>query len=223
MVSAASSRPATRTGASRRAPRRSPRPIASDPKPDVLVVHSPDLNSYSKLFKKAQEKGIYVILIDNPTNFPADAFIGSDWDRLGQLEAEAVDQGLRRRLLEEDRPRSGRPGQRLEPLSICRHHEGAGEASGLQGGRQARFELGRDDRAQCRRPPCCSRTPTSAASSTSGTATPPAPRRRSATPARRASLPGHHRRRRKGRLRQAPVRRVRRSGDDRAAEPVAAT
>src|SRR5690349_9443828 len=67
--------------------------IASDPKPDVLVVHSPDLNSYSKLFKKAQEKGIYVLLIDNPTNYPADAFIGSDWDRLGQLEAEAVIKG----------------------------------------------------------------------------------------------------------------------------------
>ena len=59
----------------------------------MLVVHSPDLNSYSKLFKKAQEKGIYVVLIDNPTNYPADAFIGSDWDRLGQLEAEAVIKG----------------------------------------------------------------------------------------------------------------------------------
>ena len=33
------------------------------------------------------------VLIDNPTNYPADAFIGSDWDRLGQLEAEAVIKG----------------------------------------------------------------------------------------------------------------------------------
>jgi ribose transport system substrate-binding protein len=64
--------------------------INADPHPDVLVVHAPDLNSYSKLYKKAQEKGIYVILIDNPANYPADAFIGSDWDRLGQLEAEAA-------------------------------------------------------------------------------------------------------------------------------------
>ncbi|MFO1122492.1 MAG: sugar ABC transporter substrate-binding protein [Hyphomicrobiales bacterium] len=64
--------------------------INSDPHPDVLVVHAPDLNSYVKLFKKAQEKGIYVILIDNPANFAADAFIGSDWNRLGQLEAEAA-------------------------------------------------------------------------------------------------------------------------------------
>lgn len=64
--------------------------VSSDPKPDVLVVHSPDLNSFSKILKRAQSEGIYVVLIDNPMNFPADAFIGSDWDRLGQLEAEAA-------------------------------------------------------------------------------------------------------------------------------------
>jgi ribose transport system substrate-binding protein len=67
--------------------------ISSDPKPAVLVIHSPDLNSYSKLLKKAQAAGIYVILVDNPANFAADAFVGSDWDRLGQLEAEAVVKG----------------------------------------------------------------------------------------------------------------------------------
>jgi len=67
--------------------------ISSDPKPDVLVVHSPDLNSYSKLLKKAQKDGIFVVLVDNPMNYPADAFVGSDWDRLGQLEAEAVVKG----------------------------------------------------------------------------------------------------------------------------------
>ena len=48
---------------------------------------------YSKILKKAQEAGIYVILIDNPANFAADAYVGADWDRLGQLEAEAVVRG----------------------------------------------------------------------------------------------------------------------------------
>lgn len=67
--------------------------ISSDPHPDVLVVMSPDLNSFAKILKKAQAAGIYVILIDNPANFPADAYIGSDWNRLGQLEAEAVVKG----------------------------------------------------------------------------------------------------------------------------------
>jgi len=67
--------------------------IASDPKPDVLVVMSPDLNSYSKLLRKAHKAGIYVLLIDNPANFKADAYLGSDWTQLGRLEAEAVVEG----------------------------------------------------------------------------------------------------------------------------------
>lgn len=67
--------------------------IASDPKPDVLVVMSPDLNSYSKLMKRAQKAGIYVLLIDNPANFKADAYLGSDWTELGRLEARAVVDG----------------------------------------------------------------------------------------------------------------------------------
>lgn len=67
--------------------------ISSATKPDVLIVMSPDLNSYSKLMKRAQKEGIYVILIDNPANFKADAYVGGDWNRLGQLEAEAVIKG----------------------------------------------------------------------------------------------------------------------------------
>ncbi|PLW78766.1 sugar ABC transporter substrate-binding protein [Cohaesibacter celericrescens] len=67
--------------------------IASENKPDVLIVMSPDMNSYSKLMKRAQKAGIYVILIDNPANFKADAYIGSDWAELGRLEAEAVVKG----------------------------------------------------------------------------------------------------------------------------------
>jgi ribose transport system substrate-binding protein len=64
--------------------------ISGAQKPDVLVIHSPDLNSFSKLLKKAQKEGIYVVLIDNPMNFPADAFVGSNWYHLGELEAEAA-------------------------------------------------------------------------------------------------------------------------------------
>ncbi len=67
--------------------------ISSDPRPDVLLVMSPDLNSYAKILKKAQAAGIYVILIDNPANFAADAYVGGDWDKLGQIEAEAVIKG----------------------------------------------------------------------------------------------------------------------------------
>src|SRR3954452_3426588 len=33
--------------------------ISGDQKPDVLVIHSPDLNSFKKLLTKAQSEGIY--------------------------------------------------------------------------------------------------------------------------------------------------------------------
>src|SRR5438034_387638 len=38
----------------------------------------------------AKAEGIYVVLMDNPMNFPADAFVGSNWYHLGQLEGEAA-------------------------------------------------------------------------------------------------------------------------------------
>ena len=67
--------------------------ISSETKPDVLIIMSFDLNSYSKLMKRAQAEGIYVVLIDNPANFKPDAYVGSDWTQLGRLEAEAVVKG----------------------------------------------------------------------------------------------------------------------------------
>ena len=67
--------------------------ISSQNKPDVLIAMPFDLNSYSKLLRRAQKEGIYVILIDNPANFKADAYVGGDWTELGRLEAEAVIKG----------------------------------------------------------------------------------------------------------------------------------
>jgi len=61
--------------------------IASNPKPDLLIIMPPDLNSYVKLMKRAQKAGIYVLLIDNPANFKADAYVGGDWTEGGRLEA----------------------------------------------------------------------------------------------------------------------------------------
>lgn len=64
--------------------------ISSAEKPDVLIVQTPDLNSYSRLFKRAQEAGIFVVQLDNPSNYASDVFAGSDWKRLGELETQAV-------------------------------------------------------------------------------------------------------------------------------------
>jgi len=61
--------------------------IASSPKPDLLIIMPPDLNSYTKLMKRAQKAGIYILLIDNPANFKADAYVGADWAEGGRLEA----------------------------------------------------------------------------------------------------------------------------------------
>ncbi|MCY4222439.1 MAG: sugar ABC transporter substrate-binding protein [Thiotrichales bacterium] len=59
-------------------------------KPAVIIVHNPDLQSYVKLFKRAQKAGIYVIQIDNRSAYPTDAFLGSNWETLGELEATAT-------------------------------------------------------------------------------------------------------------------------------------
>jgi ribose transport system substrate-binding protein len=66
---------------------------AINSKPAVIIVQAPDLQSYSKLFRRAQEAGIYVIQVDNPTNYPTEAFVGSNWTKLGELEAQAVING----------------------------------------------------------------------------------------------------------------------------------
>ena len=222
-AAAAPSRPAIRTGASRPARRRSPTLITSDPHPDVLVVHSPDLNSYAKLFKKAQEKGIYVVLIDNPANFAADAFIGRDWDRLGQLEAEAAvkacGDGSSKKigLVQGDQVNASSLYQYAGIMKVLDKHPG------LQGRGQAGFELGCDDVAQ--------RHHDDAA------AEPRHLRHHRLLGWRRHRHLGgdprcrqgrqdrarHHRRRREGRLRQAAVGRVHRGGHDRTAQAVAAT
>lgn len=59
----------------------------------VIIVQTPDLQSYSKLYRRAQESGSYVIQVDNPSNYATEAFVGSDWTKLGALEAQAVING----------------------------------------------------------------------------------------------------------------------------------
>ena len=116
-ASAAPSRRATRTGAPRPALRPSPTLISSDPPPAVLLVHTPDLNSYNKLFKKAQQAGIYVILVDNPSQLRRRRLRRQ---RLGQARparGRGGRQGLRRQFLEADRPRAGRSGERRRASS----------------------------------------------------------------------------------------------------------
>jgi ribose transport system substrate-binding protein len=59
-------------------------------KPAVLVLHNPDLQSYARLVQRAQAAGIYVVQIEEIGAARADAYVGSDWVNLGELEGEAL-------------------------------------------------------------------------------------------------------------------------------------
>ena len=156
--------------------------ISSDTRPDVLIIHAPDLNSYSKLMKKAQAAGIYVILVDNPANFPADAFVGSDWDRLGQLEAEAAIKGCGANsskkigLVQGDQANSSSLYQYAGIMKVLDKHPDFKVVA------KPDLQLGCDDLAQRDDDDAAAEPRHLRASSTSGTATPPARRPRSATP-----------------------------------------
>jgi ABC-type sugar transport system substrate-binding protein len=59
-------------------------------KPDVMVVHNPDVQVYARLIKKAQEAGIYVIQINMKSTAPSDYFVGADYTKLGEQAAEMM-------------------------------------------------------------------------------------------------------------------------------------
>ena len=59
-------------------------------KPDVLVVHNPDVQSYAKLLKRAEEAGIHVVQINMRSNYNSDVYVGADWIGIGEAEAQAI-------------------------------------------------------------------------------------------------------------------------------------
>ena len=148
----------------------------------MLIIHAPDLNSYSKLMKKAQAAGIYVLLVDNPANFPADAFVGSDWDRLGQLEAEAAIKGCGENsskkigLVQGDQANSSSLYQYAGIMKVLAKHPDFQVVAKPDSNWDATTSRNVDD------DDAAAESRHLRASSTSGTATPRAPRRRSATP-----------------------------------------
>lgn len=72
-------------------------------KPDVLVVHNPDVQSYARLLKKAEEAGIYVVQVNMRSSYSTDAFIGADYVGMGQQIGE--------RLVEKCSPANGGSGK----------------------------------------------------------------------------------------------------------------
>src|SRR6516165_7706954 len=48
-------------------------------KPDVIIAHNPDVQTYAKLLQKAEASGIDVVQINMRSSFPTTAFVGADW------------------------------------------------------------------------------------------------------------------------------------------------
>jgi simple sugar transport system substrate-binding protein/ribose transport system substrate-binding protein len=59
-------------------------------KPAVIVIHNPDVQTYAKLIKKAEDEGIYVVQINMRSAQPSTAFVGADWVDVGEKDTQAV-------------------------------------------------------------------------------------------------------------------------------------
>ena len=59
-------------------------------KPAVIVIHNPDVQTYAKLIKKAEDEGIYVIQINMRSSQASTAFVGADWVEIGEKQTIAV-------------------------------------------------------------------------------------------------------------------------------------
>lgn len=59
-------------------------------KPDVLVVHNPDVTTYAKLLQRAEAAGILVVQINMRSSYPTAVFVGGDYVDIGHKETSAV-------------------------------------------------------------------------------------------------------------------------------------
>jgi simple sugar transport system substrate-binding protein/ribose transport system substrate-binding protein len=59
-------------------------------KPDVIVVHNPDVQTYAKLIQKAESSGILIVQINMRSAFPSTVYVGADWIEVGEKVAQSV-------------------------------------------------------------------------------------------------------------------------------------
>jgi simple sugar transport system substrate-binding protein/ribose transport system substrate-binding protein len=59
-------------------------------KPAVIVIHNPDVQTYAKLIKKAEDEGIYVVQINMRSSQPSTVFVGADWVDVGERDTQAA-------------------------------------------------------------------------------------------------------------------------------------
>lgn len=56
-------------------------------KPDVLIVQNPDVQTYARALKQAQDAGIKILQINMQSITQTDSYVGNDWIEMGRLEA----------------------------------------------------------------------------------------------------------------------------------------
>lgn len=59
-------------------------------KPDVIIAHNPDVQTYAKLFQKAEAEGIKVIQVNMKSTYMTSAYVGADWVLVGETTAAAA-------------------------------------------------------------------------------------------------------------------------------------
>jgi ribose transport system substrate-binding protein len=59
-------------------------------KPDLAIIHNPDLQSYARLEQRMVKAGIKVLQVNLETTNPTDYYIGADWVKVGMIEADAL-------------------------------------------------------------------------------------------------------------------------------------
>jgi len=64
--------------------------MRENPKPNVIVVHNPDVTSYARLERQAEKEGIHVLQLNMKSNIMTTGFVGGDAVRIGELQAESV-------------------------------------------------------------------------------------------------------------------------------------
>jgi len=57
-------------------------------KPDILVLHNPDIQAYARLIQRAQAAGIQVLQINLKSSVLSEGFVGPDWVALGEKVAD---------------------------------------------------------------------------------------------------------------------------------------
>ena len=72
-------------------------------KPDVIVVHNPDVQSYARLLKRAEDQGIHVVQVNMRSAYNSAAFIGADYVGMGEQ--------IGHRMVEKCSPTNGGSGK----------------------------------------------------------------------------------------------------------------